>query len=154
MEYKKTIKIVNKRLTNVEKEISEVKESHNQIKEYLDKIFKALNYECSEKNNKDFLDNDVLVSSFIPPNNDYIFRNSKLIKQYQKISGYPLTIIESRIGFGKTTTLVDFLKNDYRDCFCWYSIKEENINNITFWGNIIAVINNKIKLSRDRKSVV
>lgn len=67
------------------------------------------------------LDFPVFRTRLTPPQEKQIVLQRPLInKKLRKITDYPLTVIRSGPGYGKSTTLSSFLKG--RNDYCWYSI--------------------------------
>ncbi|ADL13352.1 BTAD domain-containing putative transcriptional regulator [Acetohalobium arabaticum] len=82
-----------------------------------------------------------IQSKFIPSNyNIASWKNKKVWNKYKNISTYPLTIIEAKAGYGKTTSLVGFIHQEYSADFYWYSIEKAEVNIISFWSNICRAI--------------
>ncbi|SJZ41081.1 BTAD domain-containing putative transcriptional regulator [Selenihalanaerobacter shriftii] len=91
----------------------------------------------------------VVKSKFIPPRCQNRFWHNKFLwRKYKKIKEYPLMILEGGPGYGKTTTLVNFLTTNSPDAHYWYSIEEKKIDTTTFWINLVnafGVGNKKIE---------
>lgn len=71
-------------------------------------------------------------------NPDYI-RIARLSKKMQAISEYPLTIIHSGAGYGKSTGLALYVNDTAKSC-CWYTISAMDDDILPFLTNLIYSI--------------
>jgi ATP/maltotriose-dependent transcriptional regulator MalT len=92
------------------------------------------------------MNNLVVKSKFIPPKfYKKGWKNKKLCLKYKKIKSYPLTLLKSPVGYGKTTSIVDFFQKNYPEDFYWYSLREEDIDKNTFWTSFVNAFSLKNK---------
>ena len=83
----------------------------------------------------------VIKTKFIPPTSpDFLWKNKSLLTKYNKIKDYPLTVIKAGPGFGKSTTLASFFKENYNNNSYWYSIDELDTDSTLFFLNMIHAI--------------
>ena len=75
----------------------------------------------------------------IPAVKDDFIRRAKLTRKMKKIPEYPLTIIHSGAGFGKSTALALFMR-DERLPGCWYSISPMDDDILPFLSYIVHTI--------------
>lgn len=75
----------------------------------------------------------------IPVVKDEFIRRAKLTRKMKKIPEYPLTIIHSGAGFGKSTALALFMR-DEKIPGCWYSISSMDDDILPFLSYIIHSI--------------
>jgi LuxR family transcriptional regulator, maltose regulon positive regulatory protein len=75
----------------------------------------------------------------IPVVKDEYIRRAKLTRKMKKIPEYPLTIIHSGAGFGKSTALALFMR-DEKIPGCWYSISSMDDDILPFLSYIIHSI--------------
>ncbi|MED4229262.1 BTAD domain-containing putative transcriptional regulator [Neobacillus cucumis] len=75
----------------------------------------------------------------IPVVKDEFIRRAKLTRKLKTISEYPLTIIHSGAGFGKSTALALFLR-DEKIPGCWYSISPLDDDILTFLSHLVHTI--------------
>ncbi len=75
----------------------------------------------------------------IPAVKEDFIRRANLTRKMKKISDYPLTIIHSGAGFGKSTALALFMR-DERVPGCWYSISSLDDDILPFLSYIIHSI--------------
>ncbi|MEH7112187.1 BTAD domain-containing putative transcriptional regulator [Neobacillus niacini] len=75
----------------------------------------------------------------IPAVKDEFIRRAKLTMKMKKIPEYPLTIIHSGAGFGKSTALALFMR-DEKIPGCWYSISSMDDDILPFLSYIIHSI--------------
>lgn len=75
----------------------------------------------------------------IPVVKDEFIRRAKLTRRMKKIPEYPLTIIHSGAGFGKSTALALFMR-DENIPGCWYSISSMDDDILPFLSYIIHSI--------------
>ncbi|MBY0148836.1 BTAD domain-containing putative transcriptional regulator [Neobacillus niacini] len=75
----------------------------------------------------------------IPVIKDEFIRRAKLTQKMKKIPDYPLTIIHSGAGFGKSTALALFMR-DENIPGCWYSISSMDDDILPFLSYIIHSI--------------
>ena len=68
----------------------------------------------------------ILQTKITPPTvKEQILRRPSLFKKMKAISFYPLTIVHSGPGYGKSTALASFIQ-DHQSAFCWYSISNND----------------------------
>ncbi|MGG1676736.1 BTAD domain-containing putative transcriptional regulator [Neobacillus sp. NRS-1170] len=79
----------------------------------------------------------------IPVVKDDYIRRAKLTQKMKKIPEYPLTIIHSGAGFGKSTSLALFMR-DEKLSGCWYSISSMDDDILPFLSHIIHSIQQEI----------
>lgn len=75
----------------------------------------------------------------IPNVKDESIRRAKLTKKMKTISGYPLTIIHSGAGYGKSTALALFIKDEKKQ-YCWYSVSSADDDILPFLSYLISAI--------------
>ncbi|MFK9089879.1 BTAD domain-containing putative transcriptional regulator [Bacillus salipaludis] len=75
----------------------------------------------------------------IPVVKDEFIRRAKLTKKMKKIPDYPLSIIHSGAGFGKSTALALFMR-DENIPGCWYSLSSMDDDILPFLSYIIHAI--------------
>ncbi|SDM79023.1 BTAD domain-containing putative transcriptional regulator [Bacillus sp. OK048] len=75
----------------------------------------------------------------IPVVKDEFIRRAKLTRKMKKIPEHPLTIIHSGAGFGKSTALALFMR-DEKIAGCWYSISSMDDDILPFLSYIIHSI--------------
>ncbi|WP_462411206.1 BTAD domain-containing putative transcriptional regulator [Neobacillus sp. Marseille-QA0830] len=75
----------------------------------------------------------------IPVVKDEFIRRAKLTQKLKKIPDFPLTILHSAAGFGKSTALALFMK-DEKIPGCWYSISSMDDDILPFLSHIIHSI--------------
>lgn len=75
----------------------------------------------------------------VPAVKDEFLRRAKLSKKMKKIPEYPLTILHSGAGFGKSTALALFMK-DEPISGCWYSISSMDDDILPFLSHVIYSI--------------
>ncbi len=75
----------------------------------------------------------------IPVVKEEFIRRARLTRKMKKISEYPLTIIHSGAGFGKSTALALFMR-DEKIPGCWYSISSMDDDILPFLSYIIHSI--------------
>lgn len=75
----------------------------------------------------------------IPVVKDEFIRRAKLTSKMKKIPDYPLTIIHSGAGFGKSTALALFMR-DEKIPGCWYSISSMDDDILPFLSYVIHTI--------------
>ena len=75
----------------------------------------------------------------IPAVKDEFIRRAKLTRKMKKIPEHPLTIIHSGAGFGKSTALALFMR-DEKISGCWYSISSMDDDILPFLSYIIHSI--------------
>lgn len=74
----------------------------------------------------------VLQTKITPPNlKDTILRRPSLMKKMKTIPRYPLTILHSGAGYGKTTALASYIR-DQKKLSCWYSVGPSDDDIIPF----------------------
>ncbi|WP_010283468.1 BTAD domain-containing putative transcriptional regulator [Bacillus timonensis] len=82
----------------------------------------------------------VLQTKITPPNvKDMILRRPSLMKKMKAIPRYPLTILHSGAGYGKTTALASFI-HDQKKISCWYSVGVNDDDIIPFLIYIVYAI--------------
>ena len=80
------------------------------------------------------------MSARISNQNKYYF-SDKLNRQLSQISRYPLTVVEAPSGFGKTTAVREYLKNELSKASCiWYTCLGESAS--TAWISICELFSN------------
>ena len=65
--------------------------------------------------------NVIQTKLFVPKVRDDSLRRSKLTKKLKTILHYPVTIVHSDAGYGKSTALAQYIVDEKQIC-CWYSI--------------------------------
>ncbi|WP_042460996.1 BTAD domain-containing putative transcriptional regulator [Neobacillus dielmonensis] len=75
----------------------------------------------------------------IPAVKDDFIRRAKLTQKLKKVLEYPLTLIHSAAGFGKSTALALFMR-DEKVSGCWYSISSMDDDILPFLSHIIYSI--------------
>ncbi|MGJ7911531.1 BTAD domain-containing putative transcriptional regulator [Neobacillus sp. LXY-1] len=75
----------------------------------------------------------------IPTVKDDLIRRAKLTQKLKGISKYPLTIIHCAAGYGKSTALALFIKDEGMDC-SWYSISSLDDDILPFLSHMIHSI--------------
>jgi LuxR family maltose regulon positive regulatory protein len=85
--------------------------------------------------------------------NKYYF-SDRLIRQLKKISHHPLTVVEAPSGFGKTTAVREYLKDNipHGDCLYWYTCLGESAT-MAWIGICEQFTNMNIKVSNDLKNI-
>jgi LuxR family transcriptional regulator, maltose regulon positive regulatory protein len=82
----------------------------------------------------------ILLTKITPPDvKEHILRRPSLMKKMKAVSNYPLTIIHSGPGYGKTTALSTVVK-DQNLLFSWYSISTNDDDIIPFLSYITSAI--------------
>ncbi|MEH7384718.1 BTAD domain-containing putative transcriptional regulator [Bacillus sp. JJ1521] len=82
----------------------------------------------------------VLQTKITPPNiKDIILRRPSLMKKMKTIPKYPLTILHSGAGYGKTTALASFI-HDQINTSCWYSVGINDDDIIPFLTYVVYAI--------------
>jgi LuxR family transcriptional regulator, maltose regulon positive regulatory protein len=82
----------------------------------------------------------IIKTKFNPPHfKETIIARPSLMKKLMNIKKYPLTIIHSGPGYGKSTALVSILK-DFRAKYCWYTISKQDDNFFPFLAHMIYSI--------------
>ncbi|WP_099362395.1 BTAD domain-containing putative transcriptional regulator [Fredinandcohnia onubensis] len=82
----------------------------------------------------------VLQTKITPPNlKDTILRRPTLMKKMKTIPRYPLTILHSGAGYGKTTALASFIR-DQKKLSCWYSVGPNDDDIIPFLIYVVYAI--------------
>ncbi|WP_449539378.1 BTAD domain-containing putative transcriptional regulator [Ferdinandcohnia sp. Marseille-Q9671] len=82
----------------------------------------------------------VLQTKITSPNvKDTILRRPSLMKKMKTISNYPLTILHSGAGYGKTTALASFI-HDQKATSCWYSVGSSDDDIIPFITYVVYAI--------------
>jgi LuxR family transcriptional regulator, maltose regulon positive regulatory protein len=85
------------------------------------------------------MDFPVFRTRLTPPQGKQTVLQRPIInKKLRKISDYPVTVIQSGPGYGKSTTLSSFLKG--RDDYCWYSISPQDDGIMIFLHYIIQSV--------------
>ena len=98
---------------------------------------------------------------FNKPNLNYEIYETNILKKYLKrIKNFPLTIIDSGLGTGKTSALVKFIHQNSKDNISWYQIEDSILNSKQFWNNIYEgfkyhnLIAKEVKLDFNRKDLL
>ncbi|WP_018248920.1 BTAD domain-containing putative transcriptional regulator [Orenia marismortui] len=88
------------------------------------------------------IDNKLILKSqyILPKIKNKVWKNKKLWLKYSFIKEFPITIIRGRLGTGKTTTLLDYLEKNWDQELYYYSIKEDNVDEINFCLNILECL--------------
>lgn len=74
----------------------------------------------------------IFDTKIIPPRtNNQVIRRQRIVKKMLTIPQYPLTIIHSGAGYGKSTALSLFIK-DWPNNYCWYTITASDDDLIPF----------------------
>jgi LuxR family transcriptional regulator, maltose regulon positive regulatory protein len=82
----------------------------------------------------------VLQTKITPPNlKDTILGRPTLMKKMKTIPRYPLTILHSGAGYGKTTALASFI-HDQKKLSCWYSVGTNDDDIIPFLIYVVYAI--------------
>ncbi|WP_099353468.1 BTAD domain-containing putative transcriptional regulator [Fredinandcohnia onubensis] len=82
----------------------------------------------------------VLQTKITPPNlKDTVLRRPSLMKKMKTIPRYPLTILHSGAGYGKTTALASFIR-DQKKLSCWYSVGPNDDDIIPFLIYVVYAI--------------
>ncbi|MFT4414858.1 BTAD domain-containing putative transcriptional regulator [Fredinandcohnia humi] len=82
----------------------------------------------------------VLQTKITPPNlKEHILRRPSLMKKMKTIPKYPLTILHSGAGYGKTTALASFV-HDQKTKSCWYSVGNNDDDIIPFLTYVVYAI--------------
>ncbi|MHC0037117.1 BTAD domain-containing putative transcriptional regulator [Pseudoneobacillus sp. C159] len=77
----------------------------------------------------------------VPAINDNLLRRSDLFKKLKKMTDYQLTLIHSGAGYGKSTALALFLRDENRTA-CWYSLSSTDDDILPFLTYITFSIRN------------
>ncbi|GAB6098779.1 hypothetical protein JCM16358_06580 [Halanaerocella petrolearia] len=67
-----------------------------------------------------------------------------LLKKYKQAKDVSLTIIQAKLGSGKSISIADFLKNSYEDNFYWYNVDKESFDQQSFWFEFIETYKDDI----------
>ncbi|WP_249365260.1 BTAD domain-containing putative transcriptional regulator [Cytobacillus citreus] len=82
----------------------------------------------------------IIKTKLIVPNvKEESIRRAALSKKMKTISKYPLTIIHSSAGYGKSTALALFVKDEKKTC-CWYSITAADDDILPFLSYLIYTV--------------
>jgi LuxR family maltose regulon positive regulatory protein len=82
----------------------------------------------------------VLKTKLSPPRlKNHVLYRSSLAKKLKQMVHFPLTLLHSGPGYGKSTVLSSFLRNQHHT-FCWYSITEHDDDFVPFLTYIIQAI--------------
>lgn len=82
----------------------------------------------------------VMKTKLLPPKTkEESLRRSKLTRKMKAISGFPLTLLHSGAGYGKSTALALYVSDEKVAC-CWYSITSSDDDIIPFLTYIVASI--------------
>jgi len=76
--------------------------------------------------------------------------NQKLIEKFSWLDKNTLTIIEAKMGYGKTINLANFLKDKYDENSYWYRIKRDNVTEFEFWRKLIKILNFKSDVDMEK----
>lgn len=84
------------------------------------------------------MNNFITKTKFIGPAVSQInWINKKIWEQYSQSKNYPVTVIQAGPGYGKSTTIVSYLNENYEDQYYWYSIDELDSDPALFFLNFI-----------------
>ncbi len=85
----------------------------------------------------------ILKTKLVPPRiKATIIRRPKLIKKLNGIINYPLTLIHSGPGYGKSTMLSSFFQ-DERMPYCWYTVSNNDDDIIPFLQYVIHALRSR-----------
>jgi len=68
------------------------------------------------------------------------WKNQKLIEKFSWLDKNTLTVIEAKMGYGKTINLANFLEDEYYDRVYWYKLKKSNITELDFWNKLTKIL--------------
>lgn len=86
------------------------------------------------------LTNHIIETKLKPPMiKEHYIRRASVMKNLQKMTEYPLTLLHSGAGFGKSTALSLYMY-DYHPNYCWYSITSGDDDLVPFIRYIIYAI--------------
>jgi LuxR family transcriptional regulator, maltose regulon positive regulatory protein len=85
----------------------------------------------------------ILTKLRIPTVKDDFIRRAKLTRKMKQISEYPLTILHSGAGFGKSTALALFMR-DEKISGCWYSISSMDDDILPFLTYVIHSLRQEV----------
>lgn len=82
----------------------------------------------------------VMKTKLIPPKfREESLRRSKLTRKMKTISNFPLTLVHSGAGYGKSTSLALYVSDERIPC-CWYSIASSDDDILPFLTYLLASI--------------
>lgn len=82
--------------------------------------------------------NLIIKTKFLPPSSPKnCWIDDKLWQKYNQIKNYPLTLVKAGPGYGKSTTLSLYFKENFDQQFYWYSIDELDADPALFFLNLI-----------------
>lgn len=82
----------------------------------------------------------VIETKFVPPYvKEPVIMRPALMKKLIQVQNYPLTIIRSGPGYGKSTSLA-LLLNDLSIPFCWYTVSEQDDNFFPFLIHMVYCV--------------
>lgn len=88
----------------------------------------------------------VIKTKLLPPKvKEESLRRSKLTRKMKTIADYPLTLVHSGAGYGKSTALALYVFDENVPC-CWYSITSSDDDIIPFIRYLLASIQRVIPL--------
>lgn len=79
----------------------------------------------------------IIKTKFVPPgsNREY-WEKSRLWKEYEQISSYPVTVVRAGPGYGKSTTIAAFFRGK-DECY-WYNADEMDADPAVFLLNVFS----------------
>ncbi|WP_075981504.1 BTAD domain-containing putative transcriptional regulator [Bacillus massilinigeriensis] len=81
----------------------------------------------------------IMTKLLVPKVRVEAIRRSKLTRKMKTLSNYPLTIIHSGAGYGKSTALALYVSDEKQKC-CWYSISSSDDDILPFLTYLISSI--------------
>ncbi|MFW5891668.1 MAG: hypothetical protein ACOCUI_05565 [bacterium] len=88
----------------------------------------------------------IIKTKFIPPSSPKLsWKNKKLWKKYKKAVNYPLTVVKAGPGYGKSTTIVSFFKENFENNYYWYGIDDLDSDPSLFFLNFFHAFKYKNK---------
>jgi LuxR family transcriptional regulator, maltose regulon positive regulatory protein len=85
----------------------------------------------------------IIKTKLLPPGiKDSMLRRAKLFQKFRKIEEYPVTLIYSGAGYGKSTALSLYI-HDVKSEACWYSISSRDDDFLPFFVYVIHSIQTK-----------
>ncbi|MCF6092813.1 transcriptional regulator [Microaerobacter geothermalis] len=87
---------------------------------------------------------NILNTKLLPPRlKHHILRRPSLTRKMKQLIDYPLTLIHSGPGYGKSTAISSFLR-DQTISYCWYSISENDDEIIPFVTYLIHALRTQV----------